>query len=108
MSLPPNAPSVIGTRVLEAHFPAGLMGPTTVLPKDPRVDFSKPKGQALVKELTDQLQKRKQALGIADLRSLTALLGITEGVQRAFAGSFAGMNLRQEAIQEVLKRGTAT
>jgi RND superfamily putative drug exporter len=103
-NLPANAPSVIGTRALEAHFPAGLMGPTTVLLKDPRVDFSKPKGQALVKELTDQLQKRKQPLGIADLRTLTAPLGITEAAQKAFAGSLAGMNLPQEAIQGALKR----
>jgi RND superfamily putative drug exporter len=103
-NLPANAPSVIGTRALEAHFPAGLMGPTTVLLKDPRVDFSEPEGQVLVKELTDQLQKRKQALGIADLRSLTAPLGITEAAQKAFAGSLAGMNLPQEAIQEALKR----
>jgi len=48
-NLPANAPSVIGTRALEAHFPAGLMGPTTVLLRDPGVDFSKPQGRALVK-----------------------------------------------------------
>jgi RND superfamily putative drug exporter len=103
-NLPANAPSVIGTRALEAHFPAGLMGPTTVLLKDPRIDFSKPQGRALVQELTDQLEKRKQELGIADLRSLTAPLGLTEGAQKAFAGSFAGMQLPQEAIQGALKR----
>jgi RND superfamily putative drug exporter len=103
-SLPPHAPSVIGTRALQSHFPAGLMGPTTVLLKDPRVDFSKPKGQALIAELTDRLQKCKQTLGIADLRSLTAPLGLTEGAQKALAGTFAGMNLPQEAIQEALER----
>src|SRR5262249_26231885 len=30
-NLPSNAPSVIGTQALEGHFPAGLMGTTTVL-----------------------------------------------------------------------------
>jgi RND superfamily putative drug exporter len=103
-NLPASAPSVVGTRVLEAHFPAGLMGPTTVLLKDHRVDFSKPEGQTLVKELTDQLEKRKKELGIADVRSLTAPLGLSEGAQRAFAESFAGMNLSKQAIQEALKR----
>jgi RND superfamily putative drug exporter len=103
-NLPASAPSVIGTRALEAHFPAGLMGPTTVLLKDPRIDFSKPEGRALVKELTDQLAKRKHELGIADLRSLTAPLGLTEAAQKAFAASFAGMKLPQEAIDQALNR----
>src|SRR5207253_7298319 len=96
-NLPTNAPSVIGTQALEEHFPAGLMGPTTVLVVNPQIDFRSAKGRELVEQLTDELKKRKAALGIADLRSLTAPLGITEGARRAFAGTFAGMNLPKEA-----------
>jgi RND superfamily putative drug exporter len=103
-NLPANAPSVIGTQALEEHFPAGLMGPTTVLVVNPRIDFRSAKGRELIEQLTEQLQKRKAELGLADLRSLTAPLGITEGARRAFAGTFAGMSLSKEAIDEAMQR----
>src|SRR5262249_14951689 len=38
-NLPANAPSVEGTRALAQHFPPGLMGPTTVLLVDSKMDF---------------------------------------------------------------------
>jgi RND superfamily putative drug exporter len=99
-NLPPGAPSVMGTRALQEHFPAGLMGPTTVLLVDPQVDFRSAKGRALVQQLTDRLQERKEELGLADLRSLTAPLGITEAARRAFTG----LDLPQEAVQQALQQ----
>ncbi|MCH7988703.1 MAG: MMPL family transporter [Planctomycetes bacterium] len=37
--LPNNQPSVIGTAVVQAHFPAGTTGPVTILIENPNVDF---------------------------------------------------------------------
>src|SRR5207249_1353371 len=85
-NLPASSASVVGTRALEEHFPSGLMGPTTVLLVDPKVDFRNPQGRALVEQLSNRLQERKDELGLADLRSLTAPLGITEAARRAFTG----------------------
>jgi RND superfamily putative drug exporter len=99
-NLPANAPSVIGTQALEAHFPAGLMGPTTILLVNPRVDFRSAQGRALVEQLTDRLQARKEELGLADLRSLTAPLGITEAARQAFTG----VDMPQEAIQQATRQ----
>jgi hypothetical protein len=36
-NLPDSSPSVAGTRVLEAHFPPGMLGPVTVLVLNPQV-----------------------------------------------------------------------
>jgi RND superfamily putative drug exporter len=99
-NLPASAPSVIGTRTLEEHFPAGLMGPTTVLLVNPQIDFRKDQGRALVEQLTKRLVERKQELRLADLRSLTAPLGITEAAQHAFSGLEMPKEVIQQAVQE--------
>jgi RND superfamily putative drug exporter len=99
-NLPAKATSVVGTRALEEHFPAGLMGPTTVLLVDPKADFRSDKGRALVEQLTTRLGERTEELGLADLRSLTAPLGITEAARRAFLGT----DMPQEAIQHAVRQ----
>jgi RND superfamily putative drug exporter len=98
-NLPSSAPSVIGTQALEEHFPAGLMGPTTVLLVNRNVDFRSAQGRELVAELTRHLQERRNELGLADLRSLTAPLGITPAAQHAFTG----LNVPEEAIQHAVQ-----
>ena len=100
-SLPADAPSVVGTRALRAHFPAGLMGPLTVLVVDPHANFAGPEGEALVGKITDRLKERKDELGLVDIRSLTAPLGITGAARRGIAG----LDVPQEARQEVMERG---
>jgi RND superfamily putative drug exporter len=99
-TLPADAPNVVGTRVLRAHFPAGLMGPVTVLLVNPHVDFTRPEGEALVRQITDRLRAQKEELGLADVRSLTAPLGITSAAQRGNAG----LDVPQEARQEAMER----
>src|SRR5439155_17692737 len=99
-NLPANAPSVLGTRALQQHFPPGLMASTTVLLVDPEADFRSAKGRALVEQLTDRLRQRQEELGLADLRSLTAPLGITDAARRAFRGS----DMPQEAVQQALRQ----
>jgi RND superfamily putative drug exporter len=100
--LPAKAPSVAGTRVLQAHFPAGMMGPVTALIVDPSVDFSGPRGRDVVARVTDYLRGRQQELGLADVRSLTAPLGVTAAGQ---SNPFEGLNLPAETVREATARG---
>jgi len=97
--LPATTISVQGTRALERHFPGGILGPLTVLLIDRKVDFSTPHGHNLMRDFTTTLQKRKDELGLADVRSLSAPLGITEVAQHAFEGS----DLPKDAIEEALR-----
>ncbi len=83
--LPKSAPSVIGTDALVEHFPAGILGPATVLVRNDRVDFTTPEGIALIAELTQSLRARKSEFALADLRSLSVPLGISEGVESRLA-----------------------
>jgi putative drug exporter of the RND superfamily len=83
--LPSNVTSSIGARALEKHFPPGLLGLVTVLLRSDQVDFDSDKGIGLVQELTDQLQANKNALGIADLRSVAKPLGTGEAAKEALA-----------------------
>jgi RND superfamily putative drug exporter len=99
-SLPADAPGVQGTRVLREHFPAGIMGPVTVLFVNRNVDFSGEDGRRLVGELTDRLAARKRELGLDDIRSLTAPLGMTGSEERAYALS----DLPRDALKRGIER----
>jgi RND superfamily putative drug exporter len=99
-SLPADAPSVAGTRALQGHFPAGLMGATTVLLVNPGVDFSTEAGEAMVGELTERLTQRRDELGLADIRSLTTPLGVTEAADRALAS----LTVPAETVRETVRR----
>ena len=101
-NLPSTATSLAGTRTLENHFPAGVMGPVTVLLVDPAVDFSKPQGRAIVQRLTERLRERKDELGLADVRSLSAPLGITEAAKNPFAGLDVPAEARREAAERMV------
>jgi RND superfamily putative drug exporter len=98
--LPANAPGVVGTRVLQTHFPAGVMGPVTTLVINPHVDFSSDAGRELVGKLTDRLREEKDELGLADVRSLTRPLGITP----AAAHAYANLRIPEAVRREVEKR----
>jgi putative drug exporter of the RND superfamily len=101
-SLPANARSVTGTRELQAHFPAGVIGPITALLVDPQVDFGAAQGRELVKRLTDRLSAEEQELGLADVRSLTAPFGAAT----ATANPFAGLNLPEATVREAIHRAS--
>jgi RND superfamily putative drug exporter len=94
--LPADAPSVAGTRVLQQHFPAGVMGPVAALVVNDRVDFGTAQGRALVEQLTSRLSERKGELGLADVRSLTSPLGTTDAAQQAFTGLDVPKEAREE------------
>lgn len=80
--LSPKSPSVIGTRAVQDHFPAGATGTITLLIRDPNVDFSRrgdddghADGLLLIKELTNQLRSRAEELQLADVRSVSHPFG---------------------------------
>jgi putative drug exporter of the RND superfamily len=82
-NLPASAPSVAGTQVLHEHFPGGVLGQVTVLMVQPKYDFSGEAGQELVEQITTQLHRQEDALGIADLRTQTSPLGTTKQADEA-------------------------
>jgi RND superfamily putative drug exporter len=93
----------VGTRVLQQHFPAGMMGSTTALLDNPKLDFSTQQGRAIVRHLTQSLATKKDELGLADIRSLTAPLGQTEAAQRGFASLDIPAEERAEAIRKTAR-----
>jgi len=99
--LPPDATSVAGTKVLQDHFPAGLIGPTTVLLLNEHADFSSSHGRALIEDLTAQLRAQQAKLGLSDIRSFSAPLGLSAST----AGAFAGLDLPEEVERAALAKG---
>ncbi|QDT16464.1 MMPL family transporter [Alienimonas californiensis] len=84
--LPENAPGVRGVDAVRRHFPPGEMGPATVLltspvrPDGTALDFRDrdADGRGLVDDLTKRLWERREELGLASVRSLSAPLGAGE------------------------------
>jgi RND superfamily putative drug exporter len=105
-TLPPNSPSVVGTRALEAHFPAGLMGPVTALLIDPRMDFGSSAGKDVVAQVTTRLLAEKEELGLADVRSLTEPLGTS--VEHPFAGLDLPADVQREAANRLARERYTT
>lgn len=99
-NLPDEAPSVAGTRTLQDHFPAGIMGPIAVLIINPQADFASKQGRDQVARLTDALRARADELGLVDLRSLTTPLGITSAARRALDRS----GLPRAALERGIRR----
>lgn len=101
-NLPESAPSVAGTRVLEEHFPPGMLGPVTVLLVNPQVDFNSENGRELVRRVMERLREEKEALALADIRSLSTPLGITHAADNPFAN----VNLPADVREKALEQGT--
>jgi putative drug exporter of the RND superfamily len=101
--LPADATSAAGTRVLQEEFPAGIVGPVTVLVVDPKVDFGSDQGREFVARVTDRLANQKQDLGLADVRSLTAPLGITAQASLDFSGINLPKEERAQATQQAAR-----
>lgn len=85
--LPVTSPSVVGTRIVCEHFPAGTTGPITVLIESPRLDFAQTQGDdagiPVIQELTTQLSGLRDKLQLADIRSVSHPLGGDEDLNSA-------------------------
>ena len=78
--LPDTASSVYGAQAAQRHFPAGEVAPLKVLVQVKGMDFSPIQGESknLVEQLTDNLIRQKDALGLYAVRSLAAPKGQRE------------------------------
>ncbi len=85
--LPKASTSVVGTRVVCEHFPAGTTGPITVLLKSKVLDFSQEQGDdagiPVVQQLTASLNELREPLQLADIRSVSHPLGGDEDLDSA-------------------------
>lgn len=114
--LPEDDTSVVGARAVQQHFPAGATGPVTILLTNENVDFANfntvgdaqkvnvtrnDEGIDAIAKLTDTLAKRRDTLGIADIRNVAYPLGITPAARRAEEKWAAEV----ESYKDVLARG---
>ena len=78
--LPDTASSVYGAQAAQRHFPAGEVAPLKVLIQVKGMDFSPIQGESakLVEQLTDNLIRQKDSLGLYAVRSLAAPKGQRE------------------------------
>ena len=79
--LPDTAASVHGAKALQKHFAAGEMAPIDVILSVPGADFiTRKSGDHIdaLKEFTEAIVARKDELGLATVRSLSAPLGQRE------------------------------
>ena len=53
--LPKTEPSVIGTKAVQQHFPAGEIGPVRMILQHPQIDFSLAEGRDPIETLTHTL-----------------------------------------------------
>ncbi len=78
--LPDTASSVYGAQAAQRHFPAGEVAPLKVLIQVKGMDFRPIQGESerLVEQLTDNLIRQKDSLGLYAVRSLAAPKGQRE------------------------------
>ncbi|TWT61272.1 MMPL family transporter [Rubinisphaera italica] len=81
--LPDDSRSVIGTRALKEHFPAGTLGPTNVLLHNEELNFFQSDQVDLIREVSDQLYSEREQLGLIDIFSSAYPLGMTpQGLEK--------------------------
>lgn len=102
--LPQDRPVVHGTDVLTRHFPAGVTGPATVLIRNDDVDFGSGRGMGFVEDLTDRLARRRDDLGIVDLRSISDPLGLSEQAEQVLAMPEGTVTQRVTRRAEIRRR----
>ncbi|QDU82077.1 Membrane transport protein mmpL8 [Polystyrenella longa] len=72
--LPAENTSVQGAEAVQEHFPAGTIGPVTLLIKNNYLDFAL-EDEVVLEELVQNLNEVKEEFGIIDVRALTQPLG---------------------------------
>ncbi|REJ87728.1 MAG: MMPL family transporter [Planctomycetota bacterium] len=101
-NLPADAPSVRGTQLLAQHFSPGKAGPITVLLRAPNIDFTQSESIKLIDEWTGRLARRKDELGIAEIRSVAEPLGVGREVGSTTDGVLSLVQrriARREAVE---------
>ena len=81
-----DQPSIVGSKMIRRYFPAGELGPTTVLVEHPRIDFRSDAGRGVIEALSRRYATLKN---VAEVRSISRPLGIPpESIQERFADRF--------------------
>src|SRR5262249_3231882 len=65
-ALPKSAPSSTGTDLLKEHFPAGIVGPVTVLLTNHDVYFGTVESYPQIRGVSDALERQQDTLQLAD------------------------------------------
>lgn len=86
--LPTTKPSVIGAKAIQKHFPAGITGPVTILFENREKDFSEVENWQLVSQVSQALYADRNLLNIADIRSVSEPLGLSDRVQAEYGNAF--------------------
>lgn len=86
--LPQDEPSVVGAIAVQEHFPAGMTGPVSVLIESP--DLADVSAERVSQTLTDALVERADELQLADVRSQSEPLGISDAAQEYLDAQGAG------------------
>jgi len=105
--LPDDARSVVGTRAVQAHFPAGTLGPSTILLVNREQNFLSEKQVQLMKKLSDSLYSRRKELGIEDIFSSAYPLGMTPksiAKQHSMEESMKGPGILKKARRTTMRR----
>lgn len=74
--LPQRNASVQGAKAVQQHYPAGIAGPVTILIENKAVNFNEPEGSEPIGQLVESLFEKRDALKLADIRSLEHPFGI--------------------------------
>ena len=77
-----DRPSVVGTRAVQRHFPAGDLTPIVVLAQNPNGEFNRKAGDQRIARLTKQLYDLP---GVAGVRSMAEPLGNKPGFFQPFS-----------------------
>ncbi len=70
--LGPEQPCIAGTEIFRRYFPEGELGPSTILIRQPSLDFTSKEGREAIAALS---RKIAALPGVAEVRSLTRPLG---------------------------------
>jgi RND superfamily putative drug exporter len=98
--LPKDMPSRVGSKLLDAHFSPGVLGPITVFVENKNVDFTDPKLVPALAAFTDAIQKRGLELGVVDVRSLSQPLGNSPAAQQRIARAGGDKDLEADIRRE--------
>ncbi len=69
-------PSIIGSKMIRRYFPAGELGPSTILIEHPRIDFRSEAGRGAIEALSRKYASLKD---VAEVRSVSRPVGAPPG-----------------------------
>ncbi|MAT14662.1 MAG: transporter [Planctomyces sp.] len=96
--LPDENASVQGAEAISEHFPAGTVGPVTLLIKNNYLDFIL-SDEEVLEELVTNLNEVKEKYGIVDVRALTQPLGEKLASETPEADTFLARGTLQNRLQ---------